>query len=384
MEQTLPLTRKQINYCMECGVCTASCPVSRELPSFSPRQIIKRAMIDPDGDLLQSRELWACLTCARCSSRCPVEIDFPEFNRSYREEARKEGNFPLESHHGISQTIARLQTRELKQHRTAWAEGAGTFRDTGDYFYFVGCLPFFDVTFRYLDLAATESSQSVLKLLNGMGIEPVISNDERWCGHDALWSGDIDTFSKLARLNLEVIRGSGAKTVIFSCPEGYTTFKRHYPKYVGDLPFEVLHLTEFLARELPGAGLSFASSDNGAVTYQDPCRLGRLAGIYEPPRQLLRLIPEIQFVEMGRNRENALCCGTSAWMECSSCSKAMQIERLREALQTGAHTLITACPKCQIHLTCAQGDAGLELKVVDLYTYLLEQLSGDETKDRRP
>lgn len=383
MQQAMPLTQKQINYCMECGVCTASCPVSRELPSFSPRQIIKRAMIDTDGELLQSRELWACLTCGRCSSRCPAEIDFPEFNRLYREKARKEGNPPSESHHGILQTVARLQTRELKQRRTAWAEGAGTYQDNGDYFYFVGCLPFFDVTFRYLDLTPVKSSQSVLKLLNRMGIEPVISNDERCCGHDPLWSGDIDTFSELAKRNLEVIRGSGANTVIFSCPEGYTTFKRHYPRYVGDLPFEVLHLTEFLARELPGAGLSFSQSDNGGVTFQDPCRLGRLAGIYEPPRQLLRLVPGTQLMEMQRNRENALCCGTSAWMECSSCSKAMQIERLREASQTGAHTLITACPKCQIHLTCAQADAKLELEVVDLYTYLLERLSGDETEERR-
>ena len=377
MEQTMPLTQNQINYCMECGVCTASCPVSRELPSFSPRQIIKRAMIDPDGDLLQSRELWACLTCARCSTRCPMEIDFPELNRSYREEARKDGNAPLESHHGILQTIARLQTRKLNQQRTTWAEGAGSFKDTGDYFYFVGCLPFFDATFRYLGLTATKSSQSVLKLLNKMGIEPVISNDERCCGHDALWSGDIDTFVKLAELNLEVIRGSGAKTVVFSCPEGYTTFKRHYPEYVGNLPFEVLHLTEFLAREIPGTELSFAPAEDGAVTYQDPCRLGRLAGIYDPPRELLRLAPENQVVEMGRSRENALCCGTSAWMECSSCSKAMQIERLREASQTGARALITACPKCQTHLTCALGDAGVDLRVRDIYTFLVESLNGD-------
>ena len=63
---------------------------------------------------------------------------------------------------------------------------------------------------------------------------------------------------------------------------------------------------------------------------------------------------------MPRNRENALCCGTSAWMECSSCSKAMQIERLQEALQTGAKTLITACPKCQIHLSCAKSNTDLE------------------------
>jgi heterodisulfide reductase subunit D len=215
-----------------------------------------------------------------------------------------------------------------------------------------------------------------------MGVEPVISNHERCCGHDALWSGDEATFRELARRNLEAIKSSGAKTVLFSCPEGYVTFKDFYPKYFGELPFQVLHMTELLARELPGAKLSFQPSSHGAITYQDPCRLGRMAGIYEPPRQLLQLVAEAELVEMERNRENALCCGTSAWMECSSYSKAMQIERLQEAIQTGAQALITACPKCQIHLTCAQIGTDLDLRVIDLYAYLLERLRGEEAHGR--
>ncbi len=363
---------------MECGVCTGSCPVSRVLPSFSPRQMIKRAMKEPNGDLSGSHEIWACLSCARCSTRCPVEIDFPEFIRLFRQKAREAGNLPFESHHGILQSIADLQAGEIQQRRTDWAKETGTFAEKGDYFYFVGCLPYFEVIFGYLDISPLKSARGVLTILNKMGITPVISNEERCCGHDALWSGNEETFRKLAKRNMEVITASGAKTVLFSCPEGYTTFKEYYPKYFGDLPFEALHMTEFLARELPGSGLSFKPSQNGALTYHDPCRLGRGAGLYEQPRDLLKLIPESRVVEMGRNRENALCCGTSAWMECSNCSKAMRIERLDEALQTGANTLITACPKCHIHLTCAQSTAELDLKVKDLYAYLSEGLSGND------
>ena len=377
MELAVQVSQMQSDFCMECGVCTGSCPVSRELPAFSPRQMIKRAMMDPDGGLFQSHEIWSCLSCGLCSSRCPVGIDFPEFIRSQREGARKSGNLPLESHHGILQTIAKFQTRGIKQNRTEWAKQAGTFRDNGDYFYFVGCLPYLDVTFQYLELSPLESARSVLKILNKMGIEPVISNDERCCGHDALWSGEMETFHKLAEINLEVIRSSGAKTVLFSCPEGYFTFKRHYPKYFGELPFEVLHMTEFLSRELPKAGLSFKPSSDGTVTFQDPCRLGRFSGNYEAPRQLLNLIPSIDFVEMEQNRENAHCCGTSAWMECSNCSKTTRLERLQEALDTGAKTLVTACPKCQIHFTCARKNAELDLEIRDIYAYLLSQLDNN-------
>lgn len=371
----MKITKEQIDYCMECGVCTGSCPISRVIPSFSPRQMIKRALMDRDETVVQSRELWACLTCARCSTRCPVQIDFPEFARGLRERARDEGNLPQLSHHGTLQAISALQTRKVKQNRTEWAREVGKFAAQGETFFFVGCAPFFDAAVKYGD-TSMDPVRSVLKLLNRMGIEPVISDDERCCGHDALWSGDEDTFLKLMGMNLEVIKGSGAKRVLFSCPEGYATFKYQAPKYFGDLPFEVLHITEFLAREISGSGLQFkqAENGNGVVTYQDPCRLGRKAGIYEPPRDLLKLLPGVKLEEMGLNRENAACCGTSAWMECSNCSKALQIERLQEALQTGAKTLITACPKCRIHLTCAQSNTDIKMDIADLYTFVLNSI----------
>jgi heterodisulfide reductase subunit D len=369
------LTQKQVDYCMECGVCTGSCPVNRVNSAFSPRQMIKQAIMDCDESLLTQRELWACLTCARCSTRCPVQIDFPEVIRAYRGEARKIGNRPLCSHHGVLQAITALQTGDVKQQRTAWTQDVGTIRSSGDTFYFVGCLPYFNVVFGYLGLSPITTAQNILRILNRIGIEPVVSNDERCCGHDAMWSGDEATFRKLAQANVEVIQASGAKRVIFSCPEGYTTFRKHYPKALGDLPFEVLHITEFLAKELPTAGVTLGPCENGTISYHDPCKLGRWAGIYEPPRQLLQMVPETRLVEMPRNRENSWCCGTSAWTECSSCSKAMQIERLQEAMQTGAQTLITACPKCQIHLTCAKSNTDLNIDVIDLYSFLATSMT---------
>jgi Fe-S oxidoreductase len=331
--------------------------------------------MDRDETVLKSRELWACLTCGTCSARCPVGIDFPEFIRSHREKARIEGNLPQLSHHGTLQAISVLQTRNVRQSRTDWAKEVGRFSAVGEVFFFVGCAPYFDVALPF-GQGALQASKSVLRLLNAVGIEPVISDDERCCGHDALWSGDEETFKKLAGLNLQAIQASGARKVVFNCPEGYMTFKTEVPKYFGELPFEVLHLTEFLASELPAAGLTFKPPEGGGevVTYQDPCRLGRKAGIYEPPRDLLRLIPGLTLEEMGRNRENSLCCGTSAWMECSSCSKAVQTERLQEAFGTGAKTLVTACPKCLIHLSCAKDSTDIDLTVTDLYSFLSNHL----------
>jgi len=368
----MQLTSRQINYCMECGVCTGSCPVSQADERFSPRQIIKRTLVHPKEDLAFNRHVWSCLTCARCSDRCPVGIDFPEFIRSYRGKAQDVGNLPRESHHGIFQSLARLQTHDLNQKRTAWAEEAGSIKKSGEYYFFSGCLPFFQTVFRYLELDCLSQARSIIKLLNAMGIEPAMSDQERCCGHDALWNGNVELFRSLGEKNLEVIKETGAKKVLFSCPEGYLTFKRHYPEYFGELPFEVIHISELLAQELPKADVAFKPSENGVLTYHDPCRLGRWSGIYEAPRELLRLIPGVQLQEMQRNRENALCCGTTGWMECSACSKAMQLERLEEARQTGASSLITSCPKCQIHFSCALKNTDFELGIKDIYTALAE------------
>lgn len=370
----MQLTKQQIDYCMECGVCTGSCPISYDRPGFSPRQMIKKTLVEPDGDILESSDIWACLSCSRCSDRCPVGIDFPEFIRSYRAKAIAVGNLPRKSHHGIFQTITSLQTGSLTQNRIAWAQESGKIQEKGDYFFFVGCQPYHDVVFEYLDLQMIDSVKSILTILNKIGIEPVISNDERCCGHDSFWAGDEEQFAKLARKNVETIKNSGAKTVIFSCPEGYSIFRESYPAIVGELPFEIIHISEFLARELPKADITFTKTGNGSVTYHDPCRLGRRTGIYEEPRQLIGLVPDTELKEMENNRENAVCCGTTAWMECSSCSKTMQIKRLQEAQRAGAQTIITACPKCQIHLSCAKSNTDIDVEVKDLYAYLSENI----------
>ncbi len=350
-------------FCLDCGVCTGSCPVARVFPQFSPRQIIERSLYGIED--FSDESIWDCLTCAQCSVRCPVNIDFPEFVRLFRDEAHGRGYSGVPTHNGMLQSIWAIQTMDIQQNRTFWVQ-EGKVAEKGDIFYFVGCRPYFDVIFRDIDAGSIKGAQNVLKILNACGIEPVVSNDERCCGHDALWNGDEETFKRLASINLEIIKASGAKKVVFSCPEGYLIFKRFYPKYFGDLGFEPVHILDFLAEQLKEGALEFKEYE-GVVTYHDPCRLGRMAGIYDPPRELIMAIPGIEFREMTRARENGVCCGTSGWINCSGYSKEIQVERLSEAAATGAGALITACPKCQIHFRCAKAASDLEVDIIDLY-----------------
>jgi Fe-S oxidoreductase len=161
--------------------------------------------------------------------------------------------------------------------------------------------------------------------------------------------------------------------VVFNCPEGYYTFKHHYPEYVGELGFELIQFYDLVERLVTEGTLKLRNGD-GVYTYHDPCRLGRMARIFEGPRNILKQVSNSHFVEMERNRENAVCCGTSGWANCSTGSKQIQVERLREAAATGADTLITACPKCQIHLSCALSNVDLDLKIKDLTTLIAETM----------
>lgn len=376
----MQLTQFQIDYCMECGVCTGSCPVAMDLEGFSPRRMIKRitengVLSDSDSpaaepSVLENGDIWACLSCSRCSDRCPVKIDFPQIIRSCRSKARQNNNQPGLSHHGMFQTLTRLQAAGGTQNRTQWAKEAAQIADQGEYYYFSGCMAYYDIAFRYLGLQMLDDAKNHLRLLNRMGIVPAMRDDECCCGHDAYWAGDDDTFLTLAERNLSAIEKSGAKTVIFGCPEGLSIFREAYTERFGPLKFDLIHMTEFLVEQLPLTDISFNNTTPLTVTFQDPCRLGRRSGIYDAPRRLINLIPDVALSEMEHNRQNAVCCGTTGWMECSACSKQMQAKRLEEAKAAGAGTIITSCPKCRIHLTCASKNTSYETQIVDLAGFL--------------
>jgi heterodisulfide reductase subunit D len=164
---------------------------------------------------------------------------------------------------------------------------------------------------------------------------------------------------------------------VVSCPEGYNTLRDIYPRYFGELPFQVVHILDFIADQVEAGELAFQPVDK-TVTYHDPCRLGRQSGIYYAPRRLLEAIPELTVKEMPRNRENGVCCGTTGWKNCSSTSATIRRDRLAEALATGAEALVTACPKCQIHFRCTNNAFGQEMEILDLYDLAAENLVADK------
>jgi heterodisulfide reductase subunit D len=346
-------------YCLECGKCTSVCPVAKYDTSFSPRMMIERALLGFEDELILDRELFSCLTCYNCQQKCPSDVDFPVFVRQARSMAQDDGQHGVCAHSGQLQSLQRLMTSPaIKQKRLEWLSKEYRVSENSDVLLWVGCAPYFAPIFEDIEFNALDITKASLRTLNLLGIEPKLLPDEKCCGHDALWTGDIETFKKLAEYNAAQIKEAGVKKIVFSCPEGYRTFKLDYPNYV-DLGCEVQHISEFLAEKIGENGVKFKEIKK-KVTYQDPCRLGRHLGVYDAPRKVLESIPGIELVEMKHSGLESICCGTSAFTNCDSYSNMLRAERLCEATETGAELLITACPKCQTHFRCAMVDKGEE------------------------
>jgi len=261
------------------------------------------------------------------------------------------------THKGISSEINEIAVRL----------GSGEVEDLGkEYGYFPGCLDVHDLVFYETGVDFKQIEVASLKLLEHLGIDAGLLK-MNCCGHDELWQGRRDVFEKLREQNNEVIRKSGINMLVTSCAECYRTLSKDY-----DLDVKVVHISELLA-EIEGV-----KGDGGVVTLHDSCRLGRHMGVYDAPRKAIGGAGEV--VEMRHNRENSLCCGVSSMLNCNDHTKALRILRMQEAVDTGAGTVITTCPKCLAHLNCLRSEEGAPEypEVVDLTVFLSERLEVDE------
>jgi len=361
--------------CLECGKCSTMCPLA-PFGGFSAARMM--SMHDPDTEIHGHAEaVERCLTCASCEVRCPQGVRYTEFVLGLRQELPAQSRRPR-PHGEVFQMAARVSGETGHGRPVVWLREGLRVAEEGDVALFVGCLPIFDVVFGdEFQVEMVEIARAAVRLLNRLGIEPVVLGEECCCGHDLLWSGDQEDFEILARKNVEVFQSHGIKHILTVCAECCRTWRVDYPEVVDGYRPRVEHLSEFLAPRLETEGLSFQPSANGAVTYQDPCRLGRQLGVLDQPRQLLQAVPGADLVEMEFSGSDALCCGTAGFVHCDSVSRELQAQRLRSAAATGASKLVTACPKCLLHFRCAQTEdqrmnhgSETEIEVEDLTVYL--------------
>jgi heterodisulfide reductase subunit D len=365
--------------CQDCGKCSSACPLTLAGKPFSPRGIAGEVIAGHIDAPEVQKDIWACLTCGLCYDRCPSAVDFAAFIRDLRHWLTARGAPGYTAHGGFFQSLMRTMTsKNLHTRHWEWLpEDIRTDPDSKVLF-FGGCAPYFDTFFRtHLGVKTRDILVDSLRLLNFFDIHPTLMMDERCCGHDLLWSGDRENFLKLAALNVEAIRDRGIEEVITACPECYHTLATDYPREGIDVGFKVTHIFDLIEKEVDKGAVSFKGMDR-RLTFQDPCRLSRFEKRADLPRKLIRRLNPEAFDEMADHGASAICCGNSAWVGCDGFSKALQVKRLRQARQTGSDLLVTACPKCQIHLRCAMEDPflgeELQMEMLDLTSVLAKTI----------
>lgn len=371
--------------CVECGKCTTVCPIASFDPNFAPRTIVLKAMEGIVENIASDRDIWTCIACEQCNAMCPYKVDYSGFIRGMREEAVRYGAAPLCSQGGLIHSTQRIMANtDLEQKRLDWVKDDMEVAEKGEVFYFVGCLPHYDAIFKDREgLRLQDISESAVRIMNKAGVVPVVSNDEKCCGHDLMWTGNESDFEKLMEYNVDLVKKSGARKVVFTCPECYRTFNKDYADLMGDLDFEMVHISDYVKELIDSGKLKaedFASTPY-KFTYHDSCRLGRHSGIYDSPRALAQAFSGGGYLEMERTKDKAVCCGVSAWSNCNAQTKKMQIDRLSEAKKAGADRILMFCPKCQIHFKCAvQDEIPVDRSEVDVgiedFTVVMARLLG--------
>lgn len=369
-----------LHQCLECGKCTAACPRRLSGKEYSPRLLAHKVIVEREDEAYIENAVWECLTCGICRERCPSDVDFNNFILEMRTLlAETKGLKGYRAHDGAIHSWMRMMTAPgLRQNRLDWLDPGFQVAKSGDVAFFAGCAPYFDIFFAGIDVDTLTIARDSIRLLNFLDIKPLLLPDERCCGHDLLWTGDIENFETLCRLNYRTFKDAGVKEIIVSCPECFQVLSEQMPRIIKGFDIKVTLLLDLLQREMKMGGKAFRPLKRKA-TYQDPCRLGRMLNRYDGPRELISLIPEMRFLEMENSGRGALCCGNCGFINCDAYSKQIQVQRLQEARATGADLLITACPKCMIHLTCTirdplQHGKKIKMEIRDLVSILADQI----------
>jgi len=380
--------RRAIYHCVKCKLCSIAtfhpqeawsplCPSGTYFgfqAFYAPgrmeifRELLEGEIKEPTEGLLNA--VFACTLCGACYEKCrrvsKVELPLAEIFEEMRREIVRRGWMP-DAHRGIAEKVKR--TRNAYGEEEAFESENLKPTKGADVLYFIGCTARFRVP---------EIADAMLCIFDKLGVEYQVL-DEEWCCCSVLMRAgwhDSDIVREHIRHNYDAICESGAKTVVFTCPGCLKTLKKDYAEFGADFSkegIELLHATQFIQRLMRERGLDVKELPLKA-TYHDPCHLGRDLGIYEEPREVLSAAVEIS--EMRRVRNEAWCCGSGGGVKSAFNDFAVWSaeERLKEAEETGADAIVSACPFCKRNLRDAAKHAGSKLQVLDVVEILKDAL----------
>ena len=403
-----------IRECVKCGVCQAHCPTylvgKREGSVARGKITLAAALLDGEVTLDErlQEDISMCLMCGSCVNKCPNKVPTNEIVGAIRREITKKQGLSLVGK-GVStllasrplmktlskggallsplilkkvpessglrlrfpfplmkdRTVPQIAFRNLFDRIPEYTEGRPSKPVIG---FFAGC----SITYAYPKIG-----EHMVNILKSMGCSIYLPREQKCCGIPALSSGDGALVESLAETNVSAFEKREVDYIITACAscnggigEYYKTMKGDFAEFTG----KVVDFNVFLEREGLFEQLAEMKKfkQQKRVTYHDPCHL-KTQGITRAPREFLRSLPNVDFVEMG----NAdICCGLGGTFSVYHYdeSKAIGSRKIEGLIDSKATHIATACPGCIMQLQDIVNHAGLPVKAIHILELLAEAL----------
>jgi len=385
--------------CTECGRCQSQCPAWHTDKPLSPKLLIMAMRDHAMAKVVETESLvgelspialdvlWSCTTCGACVNECPVDIEHVDHIVNMRRfQVLVESEFPSE----LGGTFRNLEKAgnpwgANRTERESWIAECnfpiriveGQLPDDVEYLFWVGCAGAYEER-------AKKTTKAVAELLYMAGVNfAVLGKRETCTGDPARRAGNEFLYQILARENIETFNevfaarsDKGKKKVVVTCPHCFTTIGRDYAQSGFEL--EMVHHTQLLNQLVREKRLIPINKSTTTMTYHDPCYLGRHNEIYEPPRELLGATG-VTISEMPRNKERSFCCGAGGgrmWME-EKIGSRINLNRVDEAIATGADEIAVACPFCRVMTGDGVIARDSKVEVLDVAQALLRSVKSE-------
>jgi Fe-S oxidoreductase len=381
--------------CIMCNRCQDVCPATNTGKALSPAAILINERYElnkifanfsagqesprPLLDFALSEEAaWACTTCNACIEVCPVGNEqMLHIIDVRRERVLAAAEFPS----GLKNSFNHMERAGnpwgiSADERLAWAKDLSFPVPTieqnpePDVLYWVGCAVSFEPR-------AQKIARSLAEILNSAGVNwAVLGREEKCTGDLARRTGNEYLFAQMAMENVVALEAVKPKVIVTTCPHCFHTIANEYPQFGGN--YVMKHHTEFISELIREGKLKLAAKADSAVTYHDPCYLGRHNGIFDEPRALIQSTGA-RLVETARSRRNSFCCGAGGgqfWKDEEKGNERVGANRYRELKQTGAKTVATGCPFCMRMITeeTAKEEAETAMEVLDIAEIVAKNL----------
>jgi glycolate oxidase iron-sulfur subunit len=409
--------RAELDKCTKCGFCMAACPVYRAEHTESSvargKIMLIRALVE--GELAANEamagQLNCCTLCSTCAANCPAGTKVPAIITAARADKVIKTGMPLSYRIVYRWLLPRRRLFGYAVRLASWFQGIflpkteGTIRHLSFFLsalgkgrhipeiaprflrqsvpvvnrppgeaavkytvgYFTGCMT---------DFVFPEVGKKIIGFLTRNGVEVIVPRGQGCCGAPVfLGAGDFATGRRMADANVKAFEG--LEYIVTDCAtcasamKDYVKFladtderKRAYAEYAA----KIKDITEFLVDvlRLPSSAYRVAAEFRGkTVTWHEPCHLGRYLGVKEQPRQILRSLRDVKYVEMA---DADRCCGMAGTFSINfyAISRKIAEKKMDDIAATGADIVVTDCPGCQVQLIDGITRRGMPQRVMHI------------------